>query len=485
MNWFRNLPLRNKMVVLVLGITAITLLLSGGLWIYFDLEDFKKDRMQHWSILAGTVGRNARVAVMFGDQKSAEGILSSLKRDPQILSAALFDSEGREIAHYIQEQAGNYRPPTSRDLGSHLFPDHVEILEPITMKTDQVGTIYLHSSLAEIGQRLVNNVFILTVIWAATLGVAFLLIWKIQALVTQPILTLAETVMQLSRKPDYAVRVPYESDDEIGVLCRGFNTMIRQLEIREKELTEYRDHLEDQVQQRTADLRKTNVQLVHEINERQRTENRLQVSLKEKEILLKEINHRTKNNMQILSSLLWLQSQDIQDPDVAEKFRECTQRIRAMALVHEKIFNAPDLTGIEFGDYLQSLFQEQLHSFGITADRISFHPETDHLVLALNPGMYLGLIINELISNSLKHAFPDHRNGEIRLSLKLAEDNCFELIYTDDGIGLPEHFEHNRSRTLGFRLIQQLVEHQLNGELIFQSRNPLVIIIRFHKSGEE
>lgn len=205
--------------------------------------------------------------------------------------------------------------------------------------------------------------------------------------------------------------------------------------------------------------------IIRDITQRRATEDRIKASLREKEVLLKEIHHRVKNNLQITSSLLKLQSAYIQDPQAQEMFADSQNRIRSMALVHEKLYQSSDLSRVNFSEYVESLAALLFRSYGVDTNQIRLSIETDQVYLSIESAVPCGLILNELLSNCLKHAFPEKRAGEIRISVtEHAEDMSLELVVADNGIGLPKGINLDQTETLGLQLVRTLT-HQLNGNL--------------------
>jgi len=198
--------------------------------------------------------------------------------------------------------------------------------------------------------------------------------------------------------------------------------------------------------------------------ERKRAEERLKASLAEKEVLLREVHHRVKNNMQIMSSLLNLQTIDIKDPTAVHLLKECQRRIRAMALVHEKLYLSKDLANIDFSQYLQSLTLHLFQSYQIHPHSIRLTMNMEKIFLNINTAIPCGLIVNELVSNALKHAFPDGRTGEIRIELFRAEGDKNCLVVSDNGVGFPEGLDFRNAETLGMQIISMLVD-QLDGQI--------------------
>lgn len=215
--------------------------------------------------------------------------------------------------------------------------------------------------------------------------------------------------------------------------------------------------------------------------ERKRAEGQLKKSLDEKELLLKEIHHRTKNNMQIISSLLWLQSKDIKEEKYQLMFRDCSNRILSMALLHEKVYESPDLLEIDLQAYLTSLLCDLFASYGETTDRIEYSIETNDISLDLDTGIPCGLLIQELVSNSLKHAFPEKRRGKIWLILQPRDNGEIELIVGDDGIGFSEDLDYRKTQSLGLQLVTTLAEKQLRGTIELDGTKGTVFKLTFVK----
>ncbi len=231
----------------------------------------------------------------------------------------------------------------------------------------------------------------------------------------------------------------------------------------EKELRNSRDNLEKRVIERTVEIEETNKKLLSEINERIKIEEDLSVSLKEKDILLKEIHHRVKNNLQVISSLLSLQSQTVKDAQSQKIFMESQNRIHSIALIHEKLYQSKDLSHINICDYINELLRDLLYSYGTNPENIKTETYIDNLFLNIETAIPCGLIINELVSNSLKYAFPGGKKGEIRIHFNKYENSKLILIVKDNGVGLPGDINFRKGETLGLKLVSNLSK-QLNGE---------------------
>jgi PAS domain S-box-containing protein len=207
------------------------------------------------------------------------------------------------------------------------------------------------------------------------------------------------------------------------------------------------------------------VAIFDNITERKLAEEQIKASLDEKEILLREIHHRVKNNMQVVISLLRLQSDKIKDQQYVEMLKESQDRIKSMALIHEKLYQSEDFANIDFDGYVKALVNSLFISQGVSPDKISLKMEIADISLGLDYAIPCGLIINELVSNSLKYAFPKERQGEIRIGLQKTSENEVELTVSDNGIGIPEGLDFGTIESLGLDLVKILAEHQLGGKI--------------------
>ncbi len=219
--------------------------------------------------------------------------------------------------------------------------------------------------------------------------------------------------------------------------------------------------------------------IASDITEQKRAENEIISSLNEKNILLQEVHHRVKNNMQIISSLLNLQTQYVEDEEAIDVLKESQNRVKSMAMIHEKLYQSEDLTNINFVNYIQSLVSNLFYSYNIVNNRIKPVLKVENLSLNIETAVPCGLIISELVSNSLKYAFPSEINGEIFISLKFV-DGKYEMIIQDNGIGMSEDIDFNNLETLGLLLVNSLIE-QLNGEMTINRKQGTEYRIRFEE----
>jgi two-component sensor histidine kinase len=187
-------------------------------------------------------------------------------------------------------------------------------------------------------------------------------------------------------------------------------------------------------------------------------------SLGEKEILLKEVHHRVKNNLQVISGLLNLQAHHITDESSKEIYKESQNRIISMALIHEELYQAKDLARVDFGAYIENLAENLFGSYSVDKDRITLDLDIAHTEMVVDTAIPCGLIVNELISNCLKHAFPDGMSGRVRVVFHELDDKEYVLEVSDDGVGLPPEMDITRTASLGMQLVY-LIAEQLKGEM--------------------
>ncbi len=219
--------------------------------------------------------------------------------------------------------------------------------------------------------------------------------------------------------------------------------------------------------------------IVQDINDLKIAEANLKSSLQEKEVLLKELYHRTKNNMQVIVSMLSLQAAYVDNPDVKDVFKDTQNRIQAMSLVHQKLYQSQNLSRVSLKEYIVELSHLLVKSFTGTAHRIKLNFNLAEVSLLLDYAIPCGLIINELLSNSLKHAFPDEMNGNIFINLVQNDEGTINIHYSDDGKGVPDEFNFRKQESLGLQSIFGIGEHQLQGKVDFKDNNGVNCFIEF------
>jgi len=496
MNTFSNLPIKWKIICMLLLVSIFTLILAGSIFVINDLRMFKANMIRNLEVLAEAVGKNNLAALRFEDADAALQILSSLEAEPQVIYAALYTSDGKKLVHYqpTKIKQSNYILPESSGLISELFNENVEIRRPVFLKKEAIGEIFIKAELSEYRALLSTYTLIVLTIFITAIGLSLLISIKLQSILSKPILDLAQTTKKLSEEHNYSIRVEHKSQDEIGTLFTGFNTMLSEIEKRDMELANHKIHLEKMVETRTKELSETNEELSNsnknlnqEIKDRKKIEANLKNSLDEKEILLGEIHHRVKNNLQIISSLLRLQSNHTPSSSAKEIFQECSQRIETMAKLYEKIYSSRDLSEIELEEYLKDLVNGLLMAYGVKNGLVSTTVITNSVSIDIDTIVPCSLIIQELISNSLKYAFPNEQKGKLEISIRkpdLNEDHI-EMMVSDNGVGFPEDWDFSVTKSLGLQLVKRLSEEQLKGNVSIDRENGTSFKITFPLKTED
>jgi two-component sensor histidine kinase len=228
-------------------------------------------------------------------------------------------------------------------------------------------------------------------------------------------------------------------------------------------------------QRRDAEERLVDVQ--QSLAEKRRTAQALESSLREKEVLLMEIHHRVKNNLQVMASLLHLQGAYVEGAAARAALEESEARIRCMALIHEKLYSSKDLASIEFGGYLRDLVASLIESHRPITTRVVIDVAADPVRLETDRAIPCGLVLNELISNSLKHGYPDGRAGRVRVAMTGDAATGIRLTVRDDGVGWPAQFDPSRSASMGLKLVYILAK-QLRGDLTFHCHDGIECRLR-------
>ncbi len=220
---------------------------------------------------------------------------------------------------------------------------------------------------------------------------------------------------------------------------------------------------EANISQVEIDGRQIFTAILRDVSEQKQIENKLRESLKEKEILLQEVNHRVKNNLQVILSLFALQGESTDDPERIAMLSEIRLRIQSMAMIHEKIYKSERLGQINFQQYVKDLTTEIFHTYSTSSGSVRLNLEVAPVSLEINRAVPFALILNELTSNALKYAFTAKEKGNLSISLNLEKDKLLLLTVCDDGIGIPKKIQFSNTKTLGLRLVRVLTR-QLNGK---------------------
>jgi PAS domain S-box-containing protein len=217
---------------------------------------------------------------------------------------------------------------------------------------------------------------------------------------------------------------------------------------------------------------------ISDISERKHREEQIARSLREKETLLSEVHHRVKNNLQIVHSLLDMQTSSVADRQARDALIDSCNRVRSMAQIHQSLYQSEDIAKVNFANFCEGLISSLFAAYNIDMERIRVKSDLADVELAIDQAVPCGLVANELIANALKHGFPGAHSGEITISTRKDEKNVVELTVSDTGVGMPDGFEFGKDNGLGLQLIELLVD-QIGGTLRVDTSGPTTFVITF------
>ena len=469
---FHREAIGNRLIVFILLASSLFTLLATGFQVYTDYRrdvDLIENRMEQIrdSYLEGIAN-----SLWTTDIRQTTVLLEGVVRLPDMRFAEVLSSEG---VHLKQGAL----PETSQ----------VESRFPLRYRDRQeefdLGELRLVATLEGVHSRLRDRVLIILATQAIkTFLISGFILIIVQFMLTRHLGTMAQFAHAVTPENLHTPLQLHRSrrDDELNDVVVAFNRMREtlqhsyrqlreELELRrqaESELVRYKEQLEEQVEARTEQLQEANENLQEKVRERTQIGEQLQTSLQEKEVLIQEVHHRVKNNMQIISSMIRLQFRQIENEQLEQLIRDLQQRVHTMSLVHEKLYKSPSLSRIDRAGFIRDLARELLHSYNRPPELVKLDLALEPVTLSVDYTIPCGLIINELLTNTLKYAFPAGQQGTIFIRLKTLDDQQVLLSIYDDGPGYPELSDWGKSTTTGLRLIH-LLSSQLRGE--YQSFN--------------
>lgn len=374
--------------------------------------------------------------------------------------AYILNDEGRVIAHpnpsvVLKETylSLDDRSTISRGINGE---SSVIAKEPLMLGSEKYF-IVTELPVKEAFLNLRHSLLITILFTIITLLAAGLLIFLLFRKIVKPVEALIKTAHAISGG-DFEQKAVSTGNDELATLADSFNFM-------------------------TSTLLDSINSLEKNIEERKEIEDKLVLSLKEKEVLLKEVHHRVKNNMQVISSLLNMQMKKMHDKEDIEMIRATQLRIRSMSLIHEKLYRSESLAYVDFSSYINELVDLLAHSYRGYSSNVEIKVDVKDIVLELDVAISCGFIITELITNSLKYAFPEREKGLIAVKVGKVEDNNMEMIIKDDGIGMNPEIDIRNTDSVGLGLVTMFSELQLGGKIILNRDHGTEYKIIFKNRG--
>jgi two-component sensor histidine kinase/HAMP domain-containing protein len=524
---FRSLSIKRKLLIIMMAIGGVVLTAACAAFVFVETRSFKEAMVRDLTTLAEVLGHNSSASLVFADPLDAGETLRSLEANPTVTAAWLFRADDRLLARYLRDDAGEAPsppPPPRRD--NHRFTGERLIIHRLIVLNDRkIGGIVLMSDLEGMQGMLKRSLITVAGVLLGSFLLTYLLSSRLRNVISDPIMELADVAKRVSKDKNYAVRVARHEEDEIGSLFDAFNDMLEKIhrrdtelvdakqkaeasaaeagdllaameqvnlelerEVRERkqievELKHHRVQLEHVVEMRTAQLTDANLQLKQEIEERRRAEKDIRRALEEKVVLLGEIHHRVKNNLQIIASLLEMSRHRARTPEAAEQLGEAHAKIFTMALIHSQLYRNDRFEEVNMERHARKLFTHLSNLYCKT--KIDARIDMSGLRLPITQAIPCALILNELISNAFKYAFEGRSDGMLRISMRKAGRAAIRLEVRDDGPGMPEDLDIDRTHSLGLKLVRNLAVHQLKGKLHVDGRPGTRVQIRFPLTGED
>jgi two-component sensor histidine kinase len=466
--------IKQKLTSIIIITSCIALILACVAFILYDRVTFKKHMRTNIITIAQITAEMCNASLAFNNRADAFQMLSTLKAEESIKAVCVYDTLLHVFAVFPASiDTATLAPLTTLESAVYYIENYMYVKQLVydqDNKNRVIGLICVKTNMDIINSRLKQIIYISSLFVLVSIFLVSAISLQLQNIITNPILHLSSVAREVSNKKDYSVRARKFGGDELGYLTDRFNEMLAQIQDRDFALQKTYDELKRKAQE-----------IEIELKERMIVERQLRNSLKEKEVLLREIHHRVKNNLQVVSSLLYLQAKNVSDIDALRMFRDGKNRVKSMALIHEELYNSKDLSRIDFKAYIKNLSSNLFGSYREESKTIFLENDVDDISLSIDTAINCGMIINELVSNSLKHAFNKVTKGKIWIKLHASDRNSYLLTIGDDGSGFPGHINFRNTVSLGLQLVCNLTD-QLNGKIELRSDNGTEFKIAFTES---
>jgi len=415
---FRDFSIRMKLMFIVLSTSGIVLLLTSVAFLSYEWYTFRHGLQENITTLAKVAADNSTAALAFQTPSDAREVLNALKAEKAITSAVLYDVNHKVFAFYPENLTGDHIPVIPGPDGAVFTKGNLIVNQPVVQGTERYGTLYVQASLRGIYASIWNFAKIVTLIFLVSFFAAFVLSTILQKAISVPLSSLASAAKSVSENRDYSLRVQKSGTDELGSLTESFNQMLAR------------------IQETDAGLRR---------------------AIGEKDVLIQEVHHRVKNNLQVILSLFDMQARQVNSEEAIVVFQDCKSRIRSMSLVHELLYGASDLSKIDFREYAQKLTSDLTNSYNHGSNPVQIDIDLNKVELDISKAVPLGLLTNEILTNSLKHAFTKTESPRIFVK-QIPSSSNLVLLIGDNGSGLPAGTELGTAKSFGLRIISLLSE---------------------------
>jgi len=526
-SWFEDISIEKKLILLMMVISTVCLTIACAAFVVIEIRSFRESMVLDLGTLADVIGHNCAASLAFSDRADASETLGTLAARENVTAAWLYNAKGTVLARYHRDPSNTPPSLAAPKKDFHLFEaDRLAVFRTVFLNDRKIGGVLLHSDLKGMRTILNRNILIFMGVLVGSFLISYFLASRLRRFITAPIVRLSQAAQSVSRDANYAFRVERRGRDELGSLYNAFNEMLEEIlkrdnelvqakqkaegsareaetllntmerinlelerEVRERkqieeELKRHRSQLEHLVDVRTAQLTEANAQLQDEIEEKRRAERSIRQALEEKVVLLNEIHHRVKNNLQIISSLLAMSRHRAQTPEAAEQLSEAHAKVFTMALIHSQLYRSERFDEVGMERHVNELFSHLSHLY-CSHKNVTPRIRVADIRLPVTQAIPCALVLNELISNAFKYAFDDHQGGSIDITLESDKDSRIRLRVRDDGKGIPEDIDIDQTDSLGLKLVRNLVLYQLKGELHVRRQNGTVVDILFQIPQEK
>lgn len=479
---FSKLPIKTKLIIMMMTISCTAILLVTLINDLVNVHQDRRDAVAALRAIGAVVAFNSRAAVAFNDADAAKQMLSAFQFEPEILQAVLLVDNARPFAEFLRKDQPQDAAWQSFDWpGGEVFATHeyfsddfLYFYQPVVIEGELIGKLFIKAELSSLRERyLLTSLISLGALLVAGV-VAYFLTLRLQRLISEPLQQLVGEMGEVfgDKRDEEAPQIG-RGADEIGVLLDGFKRMLARINQHERQLTKVNAKLEERVKQRTAELVLANDRLTSEVNRRVRIEKKKDALLAEKELLLREIHHRVKNNLQVITSLISLQLRKNGVAEGRSELLSVRERIRSMALIHEQLYRGEDLNEVAFDQFIRVFIDQLAVVYGATDRSIAVREELHAVNLSVDQAVPCGMILSELLGNAFKHAFLGRKSGNVVVTLRQVRGFVM-LSVEDNGRGGID----KATRSLGLTLVHNLAE-QLNGEMTFIDANGSRAILKF------